>query len=68
MFCVLNGYILEVPTDDAVDLMLAIAAGELAETDVAAWLTERLQPQHITPTASRAIEHSVPSRSGNLSG
>lgn len=44
MFCVLNGYTLEIPADDAVDLMLAIAAGELDETALAAWLTERLQP------------------------
>lgn len=43
MFCVLNGYTLEVSTDDAVDLMFAIAAGEIDETGVAAWLTERLQ-------------------------
>jgi death-on-curing protein len=43
MFCVLNGYGLEVPNDDAVHLMLAIAAGELDEATVAAWLTERLQ-------------------------
>lgn len=44
MFCTLNGYTLEVPNDDAVDLMLAIAAGEIGESDTAAWLTERLQP------------------------
>ena len=44
MFCTLNGYLLESPADDAVDLMLAIAAGQLTETEVAAWLTERLQP------------------------
>ena len=44
MFAILNGYKLEVATDDAVDLMLAAAAGGLTETEVAAWLTERLQP------------------------
>ena len=44
VFCVLNGYKLEVPAADAVDLMLAVAAGDLTETDVATWLTERLQP------------------------
>ena len=44
MFCILNEYMLEVPADDAVDLMLTIAAGDLTETDVAAWLTERLHP------------------------
>ena len=43
MFCVLNGYTLEVPTDDAVALILAVAAGEFDETAVAAWLTERLR-------------------------
>ena len=44
MFCALNGYKLEVPTDNAVSFMLAIAAGDLDETEVATWLTERLQP------------------------
>lgn len=44
MFCILNGYRLEVATGDAVDLVLEIAAGEVTETEVAAWLTERLQP------------------------
>ena len=44
MFCILNDYMLDVPADDAVDLMLAIAAGDLTETDVAAWLTDRLHP------------------------
>ena len=44
MFCALNGYQLEVPTNDAVELMLGIAAGEFDETQVAAWLTQRLQP------------------------
>ena len=44
MFCILNGYKLEVAADDAVSLMLAVAAGELTETEVAGWLTERLEP------------------------
>ena len=44
MFCILNGYKLEVAPADAVDLMLAAAAGERTETGVAAWLAERLQP------------------------
>ena len=44
IFCALNGYLLEVASDDAVDLMLAVAAGELDETEVANWLSERLQP------------------------
>jgi hypothetical protein len=36
-------YRLGVATDDAVELMLAISAGEIDETEVADWLTERLQ-------------------------
>lgn len=35
MLCALNGYPLEVPTDEAVGLVLAIAAGDLTETEVA---------------------------------
>ena len=44
MFCMLNGHKLEVRTDDAVDLKLAVAAGDADESEVAAWLTEHLQP------------------------
>lgn len=44
MFCALNGYNLEVHTDDAVNLMLAIAAGEIDEAALAIWLAERLRP------------------------
>ena len=42
VFCSLNGYQLEVPPDDAVEAMMAIAAGELDEPAVAEWLGERL--------------------------
>lgn len=42
MFCYLNGYQLQVPADDAVELMLAVAAGEMDEAAMADWLTERL--------------------------
>jgi prophage maintenance system killer protein len=42
MFCVLNGNDLEVPTEDAVSLMLGVAAGEIDEAAVAGWLPERL--------------------------
>lgn len=44
MFCVLNGYRLDVTPDDAVDTMLAIAAGELGAAAVSDWLSERLEP------------------------
>ncbi len=42
MFCALNGRSLHVPADDAVDTMLAIAAGELDEAEAAVWLTARI--------------------------
>lgn len=38
MFCALNDYSLDVPADEAVETMLAIAAGELDEGAVARWL------------------------------
>jgi death-on-curing protein len=42
MFCVLNGRDLRVDTDDAVAMMLAVAAGEVDELGLAAWLSGRL--------------------------
>lgn len=42
MFCALNGFTLAVPTAEAVETMVAVAAGELDEAGLAAWLTERL--------------------------
>ncbi len=41
VFCALNGHSLFVATDEAVDTMLEIAAGELDEAAVAAWLTDK---------------------------
>lgn len=38
----LNGHELDVPPDEAVSTMLAIAAGKLDEVAVAAWLTDQL--------------------------
>ncbi len=38
MFVALNGHRLEVPADDAVSTMLAVAAGELDEVGIAVWL------------------------------
>lgn len=43
MFCELNGNKLDVSPDEAVSTMLAIAAGELDEVAIAAWLTDQLQ-------------------------
>ena len=42
IFSALNGYTLEVPADDAVELMVGVAAGDLDEVAVGAWLAERL--------------------------
>ena len=44
MFCALNGFALEVPPDEAVETMLAVAAGELEEAALSAWLLQRLKP------------------------
>ena len=38
MFCALNDYSLRVPAGEAVETMLAIAAGELDEAAMACWL------------------------------
>jgi death-on-curing protein len=43
MFVVLNGHQLEVPTDDAVSTMLAVAAGELDDAGLSGWLADRMQ-------------------------
>ncbi len=42
MFCALNDYSLQVEPDEAVETMLAIAAGELDEAAVARWLDPHL--------------------------
>lgn len=42
MFCLLNDRDLEVETDDAVNQMLGVAAGEIDEVAMAEWLSTRL--------------------------
>ena len=42
MFCFLNGRQLEAEPDDAVDLMIGIAAGDIDDAALAHWLTDRL--------------------------
>lgn len=44
IFLALNGHRLEVAADDAVNLMLGIAAGDHDEEAVAAWLRDRVDP------------------------
>jgi death-on-curing protein len=38
MFCMLNGHELDVPTEEAVSTMLAVAAGDLDEAALSQWL------------------------------
>ena len=42
MFCGINGHALEVQDDDTVNAMLAVAAGEMREPDLAGWISDRL--------------------------
>ncbi len=42
VFCALNARDVRVPVDEAVETMLAIAAGDLDEAAVAEWLSRRL--------------------------
>lgn len=44
IFLSLNGHRLEVGTENAVELMVAVAAGELDEAAVAAWLERHIEP------------------------
>jgi prophage maintenance system killer protein len=41
-FLTLNGHSLKIPADDAVETMLAIAAGDLDEAAVYIWLGDRI--------------------------
>lgn len=42
MFLMVNGHRLSVAADDAVETMLAIAAGDLDEAAINAWLSDRI--------------------------
>ena len=44
LYLALNGHRLEIASDDAVTLMLAVAAGELDEGEVADWLRQHVDP------------------------
>jgi death-on-curing protein len=44
IFLALNGYDLTTTTDEAVEFMLAIAAGEIDEGAAEAWVRERVDP------------------------
>lgn len=45
MFCRVNGRELAVPEDEAVEIMLAVAAGAVDEAAVAAWVGDRVEPE-----------------------
>lgn len=42
MFLILNGHQLEVSVEEAVSIMLGVAAGEVDESAMAAWLDQRV--------------------------
>ena len=42
MFCELNDHALSATVDDAVETMLAVAAGDMIEADLAKWIDARL--------------------------
>lgn len=44
VFLDLNGYELDAPEPEVVRMMLAVAAGESSEADLAAWVREYLHP------------------------
>jgi prophage maintenance system killer protein len=39
----LNGYKIDAPEDEVVGIMLALAAGELSEPELAIWVRSRLR-------------------------
>lgn len=45
LFLALNGEDLDVEPDDAVRVMLGVAAGEIDEDNLAEWLSERITPR-----------------------
>jgi len=45
MLCALNGHTLQVAAGEAIGVMMAVAAGELGEAEVAEWLSARLAPR-----------------------
>jgi death-on-curing protein len=45
VFLGLNGYEIEAPEAEVVTVMLALAAGQLNEDELAAWLRSRLEPR-----------------------
>ncbi len=44
VFCLLNGHDLTYTVDDAEDLMISAASGQLDVPDIAAWLQARIRP------------------------
>ncbi len=49
VFLEVNGWVLEAPEPEVVVTMLGVAAGEISETDLAAWLRKHI---HVAPNAS----------------
>lgn len=45
MFLALNGWYLDAPEQDATEMMLAVASGQAAEAELAAWITRWARPE-----------------------
>ena len=43
MFCRINGYVFEVPTDDAVEKIVSVAAGSVESEELAKWINQYLR-------------------------
>jgi|APGre2960657373_1045057.scaffolds.fasta_scaffold22064_3 death-on-curing protein len=43
MFCQINGYDFEVPTDDAVEKIISVASGSVETEELASWINQYLR-------------------------
>ncbi len=50
LFLILNGYLLIADDADLYPVFLALAAGELSEDDLAAWLRQHSRPEQVSET------------------
>jgi prophage maintenance system killer protein len=43
MFCQINGYDFEVPTDEAVEKIISVASGSVETEELASWINQYLR-------------------------
>ena len=43
MFCQINGYEFEVPTEDAVEKMISVSGGSIETEELASWIKQYLR-------------------------